>query len=87
MLRVTLYSRKGCHLCEDVLQVLQGLQVEFPFSLSVVDIDTDPSLRVRFQYLVPVVDFEGGVALLPPIDPDILRQTLQEELTRREGSR
>ena len=52
---LTLYSRSGCHLCEDMLEILQGFSEELSFTVRVVDIDSDQTLRERFNTLVPVL--------------------------------
>ncbi|MGI9331238.1 MAG: glutaredoxin family protein [Gammaproteobacteria bacterium] len=51
---LTVYSRRGCHLCEDLLGELEPL-LRQRAHLAVVDVDTDESLRERYGVLVPVV--------------------------------
>ncbi len=52
----TLYSRSYCHLCDDMLTALEGLQsATVRFTVSVVDVDADPALVARFDELVPVL--------------------------------
>jgi hypothetical protein len=60
-----MYTRAGCHLCEetrDTLQaalearVLRGAPIA---RVREIDIDADPELRVRFNDLVPVLAFNG----------------------------
>ncbi|MEY4061465.1 MAG: Glutaredoxin-like domain, partial [Actinomycetota bacterium] len=34
MTKVTIYSRTGCHLCEDALKVLQSLKDELNFEIN-----------------------------------------------------
>ena len=52
----TLYSRSYCHLCEDMLQALLGLQQPGErFDVQVIDVDADPQLLARFDELVPVL--------------------------------
>ena len=46
MLLVTLYSRKDCHLCDDVKKELGSLQKEYPHRLAEV-------LAIRFQIVLP----------------------------------
>lgn len=53
---LTLYSRLYCHLCENMLQALRGLQPVLGFELEVVDIDADPALVRRYGELVPVLN-------------------------------
>jgi hypothetical protein len=54
-LRLTLYYREGCHLCQTMLQALRGLQPCLRFELALVDIDGDPDLQKRYDEWVPVL--------------------------------
>lgn len=58
-LRLTLYSRSYCHLCEEMLAALASLRVEFGFAVDVVDVDSDAALERRFGILVPVLIHAG----------------------------
>lgn len=55
MIRLTLFGRSYCHLCDDMLQALQALSPEFAFTVEVVDVDADPALVARYDELVPVL--------------------------------
>ena len=59
MRRVTLYTRAGCHLCDDARKVLDGARARQPFDLEIVDIDSDPELRRLYDYEVPVIAIDG----------------------------
>ncbi|MFH1043944.1 MAG: glutaredoxin family protein [Pseudomonadota bacterium] len=59
-LRLTLYSRSYCHLCDEMLAALGTLRGEFGFALEVIDIDSDPVLEQRFDTLVPVLMHAGA---------------------------
>lgn len=52
---VTLYSRPGCHLCEEAKAAIAPLLREFGASLREVNIDADPELRERYGWDVPVI--------------------------------
>ena len=52
---VTLYSKPGCHLCEEVRASLEELQTEFRFTLEEVDITDNAELFARYRYEIPVV--------------------------------
>jgi glutaredoxin len=52
---VTLYSRPGCHLCEEAKAAIAPLLREFGVSLREVNIDGDPVLRKRYGWDVPVI--------------------------------
>ncbi|ACO46315.2 glutaredoxin family protein [Deinococcus deserti] len=54
---LTLYSRLGCHLCEQAESHLKALA----FTFQVVDVDTDPLLKARYGQDVPVLASGGRV--------------------------
>jgi glutaredoxin len=56
---VTLYSRPGCHLCDDARVVLEGLRARVPFALREVDIERDDALLRRYFERIPVVALDG----------------------------
>ncbi|MCS6844655.1 MAG: glutaredoxin family protein [Caldilineales bacterium] len=74
---VTLYTRPGCHLCQDVLEDLRLLAGEMDVQVQTVDISADPDLLARYQHLIPVVDVQGGPLLTPPLALPQLRQALR----------
>jgi len=51
----TVYSRHGCHLCEDLLQQLYALQQAHVFNIEEIDVDSSPQLSERYGQQVPVV--------------------------------
>ncbi|MEN8204418.1 MAG: glutaredoxin family protein [Pseudomonadota bacterium] len=55
MQQLTVYTRRGCHLCSDMMQALERLRPELGFQLLGVDIDSDPELRRRYDTRVPVL--------------------------------
>ena len=57
MIEFTVYSRNGCHLCEDLLQQLRLLQQIHDFEIIEVDVDSSPLLKQQYDSLVPVVTF------------------------------
>jgi glutaredoxin len=70
--QVVLYTRQGCHLCEDALQMLRrhGLRPEM------VDIDEHPELRQRYDVCVPVVVIDGRERFRGRVDERLLRRLL-----------
>ena len=55
MIEFTVYSRIGCHLCEDLLQQLLQLQQAHNFKINEVDVDSSPQLIEQYGLQVPVV--------------------------------
>jgi glutaredoxin len=52
---VTIYSRPGCHLCDEAKKEIAPLIREFGARLTEINIDEDPDLRARYDYDVPVI--------------------------------
>jgi len=52
---VTVYSRPGCHLCEEAKAQIAPLLAEFGARLIEINIDEDPQLREEYDYEVPVI--------------------------------
>ncbi|MEL6214923.1 MAG: glutaredoxin family protein [Pseudomonadota bacterium] len=48
------YSRQGCHLCEELIEMLLPI-ARGRCDVSVVDIDTDSQLQERYNLRVPVL--------------------------------
>jgi glutaredoxin len=59
---VTLYTRTGCHLCDDVKNVLAAAQRRASFDYEERDIDAEPELRRLYNEEVPVVAIDGRKA-------------------------
>ncbi len=52
---VTVISKSGCHLCENVISALESLSEENGFELRVLDIQQDRALHDRYWLRIPVV--------------------------------
>ena len=74
-IEVVLYTRQGCHLCDDAAAMLHrhGLH---PTS---VDIDVDPELREQFDTCVPVVVINGRERFRGRVNETLLRRVLKAE--------
>jgi len=75
--KVTLYTKPGCHLCEDAKAALDSLRGEFEVSLEEVNINEDPALFEKYQYLIPVMVVNERTVLEVRIDARKLRRALQ----------
>jgi thioredoxin-like negative regulator of GroEL len=74
---VTLYTRAGCHLCEDAERALLAEQAATPFRLVRVDVDADPELTRRYGVRVPVVAVDGVELFEYHLPADSLRAGLR----------
>lgn len=74
-LSVVLYTRRGCHLCDDAKTVL----CEAGINPKEVDIDTDAELTTRHGLRIPVVEINGRERFFGRVDPVLLRRLLKAE--------
>lgn len=60
MADVVVYSRPGCHLCEEALEQIVALHGEgYRFNLYEVDIESNDLLLRRYLERIPVVEVDG----------------------------
>ncbi|HSE64195.1 MAG TPA: glutaredoxin family protein [Thermoanaerobaculia bacterium] len=59
MIRLTLYSRPGCHLCEEMRREVENLLGDLPHEWDVVDVDRDPELARRYGESIPILFVNG----------------------------
>ena len=76
MPRLTLYTKPDCCLCDDAAEVLARVRERAPFDLDVVDIGSDPELRVRYGERIPVVLVDGEPAFELEVDEQALERRL-----------
>jgi glutaredoxin len=74
--RVTLYSRPGCHLCDDARAVVEQVCAELGESYAEISIDDDPDLRRRYGEEIPVTLVDGAQHDFWRVDPARLRAAL-----------
>ncbi len=83
-LHLELYSRPGCHLCEDLRVLCRQLGDEFPVRLTEVNIETDPALEARYGGEIPVLFIDGRKAIKYRTTEEALRRKLQRRLFLRQ---
>lgn len=77
MAEVVVYSRPGCHICEEAIESLLGLHEEgYRFNLHEVDIESDELLLRRHLERIPVVEVDGIVASELVLDAAAIRERL-----------
>jgi glutaredoxin len=74
---VTVYSRPGCHLCEQAIATLRRLQRELGFRLAERDIDADEALQRAYFERVPVIALDGEELSDFFVDEAALRERLE----------
>lgn len=75
---ITMYTREGCHLCEEAKATITPLLSKFKATLREVDIDDDPVLLERYNDNVPVIFLGAQLFAQHRVDTDLLRRRLEE---------
>ncbi|CAB4612974.1 unannotated protein [freshwater metagenome] len=75
---VTVYSRHGCHLCEDAVKTLESMREELAFEIEIIYIDGNPELEKLYGNEVPVIHINGEHHDFYKIDPERFRTSLEK---------
>ena len=75
-MKVVLYSKDECCLCDNAKEILQDLQKEFSFQIEEVDIYKDDTLLEKYQIMIPVVEIDGEEVQCGIIQKDVIRKRL-----------
>jgi glutaredoxin len=73
---VVIYTRPGCHLCDEAREILERVSEEAPFVLRERDISVDDALHARYLERIPVVTINGEEAFELEVDEAGLRERL-----------
>jgi len=74
---VVVYSRPGCHLCEEAVGAIVALHAEgYRFALHEIDIESDELLLRRHLERIPVVEVDGTVVSELVLDETAVRARL-----------
>lgn len=76
MIRVEVYSKRDCCLCEEVKAVLLKVRRDIPFELREIDIESGPALYEAYKERIPLVVIDGHPAFKYRVDEEALRRRL-----------
>ena len=65
-MNIILYTKPGCHLCEEAKAILQGLAVDYPHQLEEIDIRETTAVHNRYWDKIPVIQL-GDHQIQAPI--------------------
>ena len=85
MIVLTLYSRPGCHLCDDMKALVQRVvrAASADVTIDEIDISGDLDLEARYGVEIPVLLVDGKKAAKYRITEEALLRLLGERLTSR----
>jgi glutaredoxin len=75
--RVTIYSRPGCHLCDEMKAVVELVGRSVALQIEEIDISADPALEARYGLDIPVLEIDGRRAAKYRVSEDELRRVLE----------
>lgn len=73
-MKVIVYTRVGCHLCEDAEKLLEKERKSHRFELECIDVDQDSMLREKYNECVPVVVIDGVERFRGRVNEVLLRR-------------
>ncbi len=76
-IRVEIFSKDDCSLCDKAKAVLLDVQPEFDFELQEIDITQNPTTFERFKEEIPVIFINGRKAFKYHVQPEALRKKLR----------
>jgi hypothetical protein len=82
MIALTLYSRPGCHLCDDMKAIVERVARTStpPPTIEVIDISSDPELESRYGLEIPVLLVNGKKAAKYRVTEEGLRRMLESPM-------
>ena len=83
MTTINIYSRHGCHLCDDAQSTLESLREELNFEIEVIYIDEDAELIKLYSDQVPVIHIDGVHHDFYKVDPTRFRSSLEKHRQRQ----
>jgi len=75
-MKITVYTRSGCHLCDEAKHVIESVRRCTAFDYEEFDIDADPQLRQLYNEEVPVIAIDGKKAFKYRVTPAELLKKL-----------
>lgn len=86
-MRVTIMSRRECHLCHVVARVAAQVQKDLAFQLTIVDVDNDEHLRLHYGDRIPVILLDDREILSGKVTGGELRKAIKRARWRNPISR
>ena len=74
---VIIYSRPGCHLCDEAKTAIQNAGCSDQFTLEEVNIESDDELLRKYKYDIPVIMIDGVECFIHRVDPQEFERRLR----------
>src|SRR6266568_213699 len=77
-IQIEIYSRPNCHLCHQAEGVIERVRQRVPFSVQIVNVETDPELEKTYGEQIPVVFINGKKAFKYHVDEAELEKRVRK---------
>jgi glutaredoxin len=74
---VIVYSRPGCHLCDDAIEAIKAARCDEAFTFAEVNIETSPELLSKYQFDIPVIMINDVEAFRHRVDTKKFKELLR----------
>lgn len=81
-MKITIYSKKDCHLCEEAKALLVRFANQYPIEIEELNIEEDEGLFEKYRDEIPVIFLNGRKLFKYRIDEKKLRKVIQSALTQ-----
>lgn len=83
--RLTLYTRNGCCLCEEMKEVVRQVAGELALEMEEINVDGAPDLKEKYGDEVPVLFIDGRKAFKIRVTEGELKKRLRKEAVASRG--
>ena len=77
---VIVYSRPGCHLCDEAKAVIQNAGCSDNFTLEEINIESDDELLRKYKYDIHVVTIDGVEAFRHRVNVDEFKKSVHQSV-------
>jgi glutaredoxin len=75
--QVRLYTRPGCHLCEEARAAMLAAGCEGEYEFAEINIDEDPALQASYALKIPVITINGREAFVYRLSPAEFKEQIR----------
>jgi len=76
-IRIDIYSRPGCHLCDEAARVIQHYRGKIPVVLNTINVESSEDLESKYGMDIPVVMVNGDEAFRHRVNGPELERKLK----------
>ncbi len=84
-MKVEIYTKPGCHLCDDAIELFEDLRERVPFELLLHNILTDDGWFALYRYDVPVIFIDGVRSFSLRVTAEEAETAIRRALVRKDN--